>query len=142
MVTAARAVKDTTGHVRRETLLARSCKKKLGQKREKRTYGTADSHVVPHHSTDAALSSLTLQIERDAVLLAWYGRRWRFVIHCHNILCMILGACAVNATETEGAAGVSGRPREQWPTASRQVVRGIGSVLTSTTDISESSCHA
>jgi hypothetical protein len=39
------------------------------------TYGTSDSHVVPHHSTDEALSSLTLQIGRDAVLFAWYGRR-------------------------------------------------------------------
>ena len=40
-----------------------------------KTYDTSDSHVVPHHSTDEALSSLTLQIGRDAVLLAWYGRR-------------------------------------------------------------------
>ena len=45
-----------------------------------KTYGTLDSHVVPHHSTDKALSSLTLQIERDAVLLAWYGRR------CQNLI--------------------------------------------------------
>ena len=48
---------------------------KFNLQAKKKTYGTADSHVVPHHSTDAALSSLTLQIERDAVLLAWYGRR-------------------------------------------------------------------
>ena len=46
-----------------------------------RTYGTSDSHVVPHHSTDEALSSLTLQIERDAVLFAWYGRSTRGVKH-------------------------------------------------------------
>lgn len=42
---------------------------------QKKTYGTSDSHVVPHHSTNEALSSLTLQIGRDAVLFAWYGRR-------------------------------------------------------------------
>lgn len=39
------------------------------------TYGTSDSRVVPHRSTNKALSSLTLQIERDAVIFAWYGRR-------------------------------------------------------------------
>ena len=42
---------------------------------KEKIYGTSDSHVVPHHSTDEALSSLTLQIGRDAVLFAWYGRR-------------------------------------------------------------------
>ena len=31
--------------------------------------------MVPHHSTNEALSSLTLQIGRDAVRFAWYGRR-------------------------------------------------------------------
>lgn len=45
------------------------------KKLPKKTYGTSDSHVVPHHSTNEALSSLTLQIGRDAVLFAWYGRR-------------------------------------------------------------------
>ena len=46
-----------------------------GKKMQKKTYGTSDSHVVPHHSTNEAPSSLTLQIGRDAVLFAWYGRR-------------------------------------------------------------------
>lgn len=50
-------------------------KKRGGAK--KKTYGTSDSHVVPHHSTNEALSSLTLQIGRDAVIFAWYGRRWK-----------------------------------------------------------------
>lgn len=50
-------------------------KKRDGAKTK--TYGTSDSHVVPHHSTNEALSSLTLQIGRDAVIFAWYGRRWK-----------------------------------------------------------------
>ena len=50
-------------------------KKRSGAKMK--TYGTSDSHVVPHHSTNEALSSLTLQIGRDAVIFAWYGRRWK-----------------------------------------------------------------
>jgi hypothetical protein len=60
-----------TAHLTRATSL-------FGAKKwpaKEKTYGTSDSHVVPHHSTDEALSSLTLQIGRDAVLFAWYGRR-------------------------------------------------------------------
>ena len=44
--------------------------------KEKNTknYSTECSHVVPHHSTDSAISSLTLEIGRDPVLSAMYGR--------------------------------------------------------------------
>jgi hypothetical protein len=39
-----------------------------------KNYSTEYSHVVPHHSTDSAISCLTAQIGRDAVLLTVYGR--------------------------------------------------------------------
>ena len=40
-----------------------------------RAYGTPDSHVVPHRSTDEACSGLTAQFGRDTVRLTEYGRR-------------------------------------------------------------------
>ena len=40
-----------------------------------RAYGTPDSHVVPHRSTDRACSGLTAQFGRDTVLFTEYGRR-------------------------------------------------------------------
>ena len=50
---------------------------KAVQKEEgkKRAYGTPDSHVVPHRSTDRACSGLTAQFGRDTVLFTEYGRR-------------------------------------------------------------------
>lgn len=46
-------------------------KKKI---KKSKNYSTEYSHVVPHHSTDSAISCLTAQIGRDAVLLTVYGR--------------------------------------------------------------------
>ena len=43
--------------------------------KEERAYGTPDSHVVPHRSTDRACSGLTAQFGRDTVLFTEYGRR-------------------------------------------------------------------
>eukprot|EP01043_Picozoa_sp_COSAG02_P092136 COSAG02_NODE_28777_length_582_cov_1.795031_1_plen_50_part_10 len=34
---------------------------------KRRAYGTPDSHVVPHRSTDEACSGLTAQFGRDTV---------------------------------------------------------------------------
>ena len=48
---------------------------KRRQKAKKRAYGTPDSHVVPHRSTDRACSGLTAQFGRDTVLFTEYGRR-------------------------------------------------------------------
>jgi hypothetical protein len=39
-------------------------------------YSTQYSRVVPHHSTDWAITSLTSQIGRDAVLSSVYGRSY------------------------------------------------------------------
>lgn len=44
-----------------------------------RAYGTPDSHVVPHRSTDEACSGLTAQFGRDTVRFTEYGRR-----HSHH----------------------------------------------------------
>jgi hypothetical protein len=41
---------------------------------QNKNYSTEYSHVVPHHSTDSAINSLTAQIGRDAVLFVVYGR--------------------------------------------------------------------
>lgn len=45
---------------------------------EKKTknYSTSYSRVVPHHSTDDAITSLTSEIGRDPVLSGVYGRSW------------------------------------------------------------------
>lgn len=48
-----------------------------GQKNKKkkgRSYSTQYSHVVPHHSTDCASTSLTSEIGRDPVRSGVYGR--------------------------------------------------------------------
>ena len=45
------------------------------KRQKKRAYGTPDSHVVPHRSTDRACSGLTAQFGRDTVLFTEYGRR-------------------------------------------------------------------
>ena len=39
-----------------------------------KNYSTRYSRVVPHHSTDRAITSLTSQIGRDAVCSGVYGR--------------------------------------------------------------------
>jgi hypothetical protein len=55
---------------------AASSEKRTAGKR--RAYGTPDSHVVPHRSTDRACSGLTAQFGRDTVLFTEYGRRREF----------------------------------------------------------------
>ncbi len=42
--------------------------------KKQQKYSTETSHVVSHHSTTPAISSLTLEIGRDPVLSAMYGR--------------------------------------------------------------------
>ena len=39
-----------------------------------KNYSTSYSHVISHHSTDDAITSLTSEIERDPVLSSMYGR--------------------------------------------------------------------
>lgn len=41
-----------------------------------KNFSTPYSRVVPHHSTDGAVTSLTLEIGRDPVLSSAYGRSW------------------------------------------------------------------
>lgn len=41
---------------------------------QKKNYDTQYSHVVPHHSTDCAITSLTSEIGRDPVFSSVYGR--------------------------------------------------------------------
>ena len=41
-----------------------------------KNFSTPYSRVVPHHSTDEAVTSLTLEIGRDPVLSGAYGRSW------------------------------------------------------------------
>ena len=43
-------------------------------KKSSKNYGTQYSRVVPHHSTDCAITSLTSEIGRDPVLSGVYGR--------------------------------------------------------------------
>ena len=45
------------------------------KRKKERAYGTPDSHVVPHRSTDEACSGLTAQFGRDTVRFTEYGRR-------------------------------------------------------------------
>lgn len=44
------------------------------KKKHEKNYSTAYSRVVPHHSTDCAITSLTSEIRRDPVLSGVYGR--------------------------------------------------------------------
>ncbi len=47
---------------------------KKNKKKKKKNYDTQYSHVVPHHSTDCAITSLTSEIGRDPVFSSVYGR--------------------------------------------------------------------
>ena len=49
------------------------------------------SHVVPDHSTDMAVTGLTSQIGRDAVLLSAYGRS-----------CVVCGLYTLDCAENDG----------------------------------------
>ena len=56
--------------------------------KKKRAYGTRDSHVVPHHSTNLACTGLTSQFGRDTVCYREYGRRqtqWQMLAHIYLI---------------------------------------------------------
>ncbi len=44
------------------------------QIKNKKSYSTWYSRVVPHRSTDQAITSLTSEIRRDPVLPSVYGR--------------------------------------------------------------------
>ena len=46
----------------------------LPTQQKKKNYDTQYSHVVPHHSTDCAITSLTSEIGRDPVFSSVYGR--------------------------------------------------------------------
>ena len=45
-----------------------------GAKSQPKSYDTRYSRVVPHHSTDRAVTSLTSEIRRDPVISGAYGR--------------------------------------------------------------------
>ena len=51
-----------------------------------KNYSTAYSRAVPHHSTDAAITSLTLLIGREAVLSRVYGRSWQSTLALVHML--------------------------------------------------------
>ena len=46
-----------------------------------KNYSTQYSRVVPHHSTDCAITSLTSEIRRDPVLSGVYGRSYKVSLH-------------------------------------------------------------
>lgn len=46
-----------------------------------KNYSTQYSRVVPHHSTDCAITSLTSEIRRDPVLSGVYGRSYNFWLY-------------------------------------------------------------
>lgn len=48
---------------------------------EAKDYNTQYSRVVPHHSTDCAITSLTSEIRRDPVNSGMYGHSQDYVIH-------------------------------------------------------------
>ena len=57
----------------------------------KRAYGTRDSHVVPHHSTNLACTGLTSQFGRDTVCYREYGRRrqnWKDLTYIYLMACI------------------------------------------------------
>ena len=51
---------------------------RISKNRRDKNYSTRYSRVVPHHSTDRAITSLTSQIGRDAVRYGVYGRSCNF----------------------------------------------------------------
>ena len=59
--------------------------------KQKRAYGTPDSHVVPHRSTDEACSGLTAQFGRDTVRFTEYGRR-----QTHRLFILYLYSCSTD----------------------------------------------
>jgi hypothetical protein len=59
-----------------------------GRQKKKRAYGTPDSHVVPHRSTDEACSGLTAQFGRDTVRFTEYGRRRMHMAICLYMKCV------------------------------------------------------
>ena len=54
--------------------LDKDCGGNHKKKKKKKNYSTQYSRVVPHHSTDCAITSLTSEIRRDPVLSSVYGR--------------------------------------------------------------------
>ena len=53
---------------------------------EQKNYSTQYSRVVPHHSTDWAITSLTSQIGRDAVLSSVYGRSYNILAKNEQVI--------------------------------------------------------
>lgn len=50
------------------------------QAKKAKNYSTQYSRVVPHHSTDCAITSLTSEIGRDPVLSGVYGRSYHITL--------------------------------------------------------------
>jgi hypothetical protein len=69
---------------------------------QNKNYSTEYSHVVPHHSTDSAINSLTAQIGRDAVLFVVYGRNSKVTLLA---LILILRQTTFLAPGGEGEGG-------------------------------------
>ena len=76
----------------------------LGEK----NYSTQYSRVVPHHSTDCAITSLTSEIRRDPVLSGVYGRSYlqllakfekEYILHLHVVFVALsqMRACAFDS---------------------------------------------
>ena len=62
---------------------------KTVQKFKDQNYSTQYSHVVTHHSTNWAITSLSSEIRRDPELSSMYGRSWQnFFPLCH-VPCII-----------------------------------------------------
>ena len=55
--------------------------------RQKKTFDTQDSRVVPHRSTDWAQPCLTSQFGWDTVYPQWYDRMMRCMIFSSMLLC-------------------------------------------------------
>ena len=95
---------------------------RTGRTQKKRAYGTPDSHVVPHRSTDEACSGLTAQFGRDTVCYTEYGRR-----HLHSEisayknprtsgLCrQLTGGPAISPSQTQHDESVDGARRGRSP---------------------------
>lgn len=60
------------GGIKTDRLIA--CKSVKNAKKKTKNYSTSYSRAVPHHSTDDAITSLTLLIGREVVLSRVYGR--------------------------------------------------------------------
>jgi hypothetical protein len=67
-------------------LRLRRARERVGQ--PQKNYSTQYSRVVPHHSTDCAITSLTSEIRRDPVLSGVYGRSYEYHSTSYPYVCV------------------------------------------------------